>query len=492
MIVKDGQITITGKLSKKEWDDVISCTSGLDDISIKIRECDITAEEINIPHEISSMLIEASTFKTFTKISGLTRGRHLRIIKCKPYGLLSRLDIENVDCNVFEFIEDKNHIEGENENELECDFESSLILNIKKSAFLNFFSTSHSPPSFKEIAFINKLQITLFGKEQTNNIHFNKCYFCEHLQATVIDSENINLFFQNSISESSKESQPPYIRFCFKDTDISSLDITNSNLTGLNFELFNVEIKDISIKNSKIESLDCHTTNDENSPKRIYNVNIVESEVGRLLLNNRVITHPLSLSESTLKYPPQFYGVEIPHGSSFPKYNSYIRKKGNQDASCYRTLRFAMEAQRNRELEGMFFILEQESLLNLKSGLKKYMSLSYLYLLFSKYGTSYKRPLLIISLSFFISTVFYALITSPSISPTIPIDWALVKNAIIYSLKQTLQPFSSLKDLSPLINTKGNASDNITLIITSVFQSIISISCLALAGLAIRWKFKRG
>ncbi|MDX7771919.1 hypothetical protein SJR62_19230, partial [Aeromonas caviae] len=234
-------------------------------------------------------------------------------------------------------------------------------------------------------------------------------------------------------------------------------------------------------------SLDLHTVNDGKDRTEIYNLYITNSNVGMLLLNNRDIIHPLSFVGSTFKSPPHFFGAKITSGSRFPNRESFISRNGKRDAACYRVLRSHMEAQRDRTLEGMFFSLEQESLCNEENGIEHYISK--MYHVFSNYGTDYIKPLLLLLVFAFIFTFIYGLYMSESIGLSNPIDWDLLKSSFIYSLKQILQPFSSLKDMTPLGDGKGELS--LVIILVSILQSFISLVCIALSGLAIRWRFKR-
>jgi len=188
--------------------------------------------------------------------------------------------------------------------------------------------------------------------------------------------------------------------------------------------------------------------------------------------------------------PPQLHGANIPHGSVFPEKIRFLSRSGDSDAACYRTLRYFMESIRGRELEGIFFSLEQESILNKQKGLSRVLSANYFYLKISEHGTNYTRPLLILLLANVFFAIIYAVIASPRISIGLPIDWQLLENSFLFSLKQTLQPFSSLKDLAPL--PEDNALSTFTCSLLGVFNSLISVSCIALSGLALRWKFKRG
>lgn len=138
----------------------------------------------------------------------------------------------------------------------------------------------------------------------------------------------------------------------------------------------------------------------------------------------------------------------------------------------------------------MFFSLEQESLLNNKGKIKKYFSASYLYHLLSDYGTNYRTPLCILLISIPLFTIIYSIINTPVISVSLPIDWDIIIKSLIITLKQTFLPFDMLRN-NDLIANKTTSSI-IGLVLVGVVNSILSVSLLALSGLALRWKFKRG
>ncbi|WP_157872486.1 hypothetical protein [Klebsiella michiganensis] len=141
-------------------------------------------------------------------------------------------------------------------------------------------------------------------------------------------------------------------------------------------------------------------------------------------------------------------------------------------------------------MEGMFFSLEQESLLNDKGTIRKYFSANYLYYLLSDYGTNYRTPLCILLITIPIFTIIYSIINSPVISTSLPIDWDIVIKSLVITLKQTFLPFDVLRNNDSV--TSKTAGSVIGFVLVGVVNSILSVSLLALSGLALRWKFKRG
>jgi hypothetical protein len=107
----------------------------------------------------------------------------------------------------------------------------------------------------------------------------------------------------------------------------------------------------------------------------------------------------------------------------------------------------------------------------------------------SDYGTSYVKPATYLAFLFIFFSIIYSLLCSPAIGFEIPIDWQLIEKAFIFSMKQMLLPFSSLRDLSPLLK---ESDTHLLISFLGVIQSLASLLLFALLFFAIRWEFKRG
>lgn len=478
MIFSDREIKISESLTEEKWAEIIAVVSGKDDLTLKVEGVDVFLKEMSIPREISGVSINNAVFKNKIKISGLSNGRFL-LVKNSRSSFLSGVRIENVSCNLFEF--------SDSENMISSDDEMNLIVTFTSCGFDNFIYSSFFLPSFNKVLFSDKVKIESMSDNNDNSLHFIECIFSDGLSCELVNFKNKNLFIENSKTIENHEKEKITVTFSCRGGDLNNFEIKHSVLTGAYFKLFKTNFCDIAIDQCVIEELDLHTVNDGNDRTEIYNLHITNSNVGMLLLNNRDIVHPLSFVGSTFKNPPHFFGAKITSGSRFPNRENFISRNGKRDAACYRVLRSHMEAQRDRTLEGMFFSLEQESLCNEENGIEHYISK--MYHVFSNYGTDYIKPLLLLLAFAVIFTFIYGLYMSESIGLSNPIDWDLLKSSFIYSLKQILQPFSSLKDMTPLGDGKGELS--LVIILVSILQSFISLVCIALSGLAIRWRFKR-
>lgn len=488
-------ILIEGELTQSRWDDIMSSLVDKDDIKVNIINAKIIDCELTMPSSISGLLIESSIIHGRSIISGLERGRFLVIKNCTKSGL-GYTKIENVFCNSFEFV-DKKH-EYNNDNVFD-----RLQLDFKECGFEYFNCFSMLEPLFNKVFFIQRIKISPSSTcAQKFLLHFDSCRFGKYLQVEFRNCIGMKLSINdssvfdedNQIGEDSSYCVDQISNFSvifnFIDSNVSHLAINKSILPGSSFYLFCVDIKRLEIYESIVGALELYTLNDKDKPKEIYSVQIKDSAVDRLLLNNRIITHPIDFSGSEFYGPPNLLGVDIPHGSLFPGKSGFINRSGEEDASCYRVLRHQMESQRNRELEGMFFILEQESILNSKSKWVRVFTINWWYAFISCFGTNYVRPICFLILSIFVFTVAYALILSPELSVNLPVDTELLTRSFVFSLKQVLQPFSALKELSPLIN--DTKTIHMAIIFMAVINSAWGVTCLALSALAISWKFKRG
>jgi len=463
--------------------------TGLDDINLKIENSTITTKKIELPDAVSSVCFENCLFTAPTIISNFKEGRLFSIKNCKRGFFLGNVKLKKIHCN--SVIIDQREIH----NYTEC-----LSPDIEKSLIEYFDCKSDHPPVFSEVIFAKKILITSNTRSESCGLFFNSCKFFKFLQLNIsitspliINMEECDFFKSKADSDSDSGSDLALVNFT-EDSIITSLNISESKLGGMKFNLFSVTIKNIRITNSKIGVLELSTIEkeekDDKNHNSIFNIMITDSFVKKLSFKRRKIVHEINFSNTVFSTPPQIQGANIPEGSEIPDKSHFISRKGSHEASCYRALRFTMESQRNRELEGMFFSLEQESLLNAKGKIKKYFSANYLYYVLSDYGTNYRTPLCTLLISIPLFTIIYSTIDSPVISTSLPIDWDIVIKSLMITLKQTFLPFDMLRNNDFLANKKIGSV--IGFVLVGVVNSILSVSLLALSGLALRWKFKRG
>ncbi|UUE08360.1 hypothetical protein NMX13_11645 [Dickeya zeae] len=458
----------------------------LDGIELEIRNAKITTKNMEIPKAITSLIIEDCVFTVPTVISNLKGGTIFEVVNCRRDIFLGNVTIKDIECHTLTI----------NQEEIK-EITECLCPDIKDSLIDYFNCDIDTPPVFSNVYFGREVKIRNNSMgEETFDLFFNDCKFLARsiLKVDVASPIIISMGNCNTFSPDDKNGEELVFISFTENSIIKSLIISDSKLYNVKFNLFLSTIKNISVTNSTVGELDLSTIEKEGNNGKdknsIYNIHIIDSLVGGINFKYRKIVHELYFSNTTFTTPPQMQGANIPEGSELPGRSYFTSRKGQYDASCYRTMRFIMESQRNRELEGMFFSLEQESLLNQQSWIKKHFSVSYFYYLLSDYGTNYRIPFYIFLSSIPFFTVIYSLINSPVISIYLPIDWNIISKSFVTALKQAFLPFELLRNND--LETNKNTLSVLVFVIIGVFHSILSVSLLALSGFALRWKFKRG
>lgn len=489
MKVKNNCVVIDVSLTDTIFKQLTSLLIGLNDISLKVENSVITTKNIDLPDAVSSVEFKNCIFKAPTIISNLKNGRLFRIENCKRDFLLGNVKLQAIHCS--SMIIDQREIQ---------DFFECLSPDINKCSIEYFDCKSEQPPVFTDVIFAKKIFIETRIRSESCSLFFNACIFFKSVNLNInikspllINMDECRFVKSKTDSDSDSDSDLALVKFS-ESSIVKSLKISKSKIGKMNFNLFSVTIENIFISESEVGGLDLSTIEkkekDDEEHNSIYNLRISESLLKSLNLKHRKIIHEIDLSNTFFSTPPQIQGANIPEGSDIPDKSHFISRKGIHDASCYRAFRFIMESQRNRELEGMFFSLEQESLLNDKGKIRKYFSANYLYYLLSDYGTNYRTPICILVITIPIFTMIYSIINSPVISTSLPIDWNIVIKSLIVTLKQTFLPFDVLRN-NDFVASKNTVS-GIGFVLVGIVNSILSVSLLALSGLALRWKFKRG
>ncbi|MBT0721054.1 hypothetical protein HGT70_07130 [Rosenbergiella collisarenosi] len=480
MKISNNELFINDDVTDDVYEKIKSFLYGLDDIKLTIKDSSICLDEFEIPDAVSSFKLDGCSFKTQTKISNLNYGRSFSIRNCKKKFFTGNVTIQNIHCTEFNIVENYGH-----------DPFDSLSPFIEDCTIDYLTCNIAQPPFFTRVNFKKKLKINSAETDGDHQLVFKECKFHRNSEIFINSPSPVVLTIQNC---SSSDEIDNYNSAFFNASNIvivKSLFISNSNLKNFTFSFFSIELKEVEIENSDIGVLELSTIDDNSNKKNtIYNMRITDSCVQKLNLKNRELIHEIDFSNTYFHTPPIIHGSNIPEGSIIPDRKYFIGKNGVNDASRYRALRFIMESQRNRDLEGMFFSLEQESLLNSKTKTKKYLSVSYLYYILSDYGTNYRTPLFILLTSIPLFTIIYSMVNSTTLSINLPLDWKLITQSFIMALKQTFLPFDLLRNNNMV--SDGAPGTHIALILISLVNSIFSVSLLALSGLALRWKFKRG
>jgi hypothetical protein len=144
-----------------------------------------------------------------------------------------------------------------------------------------------------------------------------------------------------------------------------------------------------------------------------------------------------------------------------------------------------MENVRARQKEAMFYALEQQSLRARKDTPRSVWAASHLYHLTVSYGQSFVRPLGWLLWVKFVSFCIYAAFGSISL-------WA---HLVDFTIEQLVRPLSVWLPTSEESLHKLFGKNLLVLLgikIIATFQSIFSLSLLALFLLALRRRFKMG
>ncbi|HEA69831.1 MAG TPA: hypothetical protein ENI07_23920 [Desulfobacterales bacterium] len=219
--------------------------------------------------------------------------------------------------------------------------------------------------------------------------------------------------------------------------------------------------------------------------------------------NNRKFLDSPIFSDCIFYIAPEFHNSELHQGIIFNR-AKFIDFKSKGASSAYRTLRLAMLNMRFRKEEGMFYALEQKSLLySGDMGMVERFT-SRCYNILADYGLSISRPLLFLLLTLSLFVFIYASLASSALSFKYDIDWNIISQSFGFSMEQILAPFKIWQldqlpqwacDQSPNLNFVNNATCSpfklLLFKFLGTFQSLISLILLTLTLLGVRWRFRR-
>lgn len=439
--------------------------------------------------------------------------RNITIKNCiVRYGLL----IKGVEAGASLFIENcefqsSNGIKIEN-----CCFravyikDSSLVDSVDEDIFFNFLGGIASnalviKESYIHNLFVSNINISIevfnswfeskvryspsfTSKEERYHAHFEDVTF-ESSEVILSGAELEKISFININTGLNGEGGCNLLKI--KQDLVVDVIFKNANFLDSYIDIENVVIRNIDAEFSNLgRSFNFYIGNiKKDDDRKVNSVSVKNCTLGKSYFHGRIIHNSVDFGQTHFDSPPEFYNAEIPHGSIFPD-SSFFRVSGTDSSiSAFRALRLHMEEQRNRELEGEFFYLEQKSILKKDRNAGKINIFRYLYGMVSDFGINSIKPVIILFLSGLSFALLYALIVSPKISIQLPIDFELLSRSLHFSIKQIAQPFWSLRDLAPLMDKEVKTHPIVYL---AIVQSFISLICIALTVLAIRWRFKRG
>lgn len=363
--------------------------------------------------------------------------------------------------------------------------ENELVESDKKSlsktlAFLLTYEELNSLGAFSQLNILTR-------SDKSNNKVDNVLVKNSKLGGEfLISNSNIGSLSFDSVSRTSKTSGA---MFSFETSFFKDISFKEFICEDIYLSFENVIFSNLKAVDSKLgKNLNCFisSTRDEED-RRVNSVEIQRSEVVKSNFSNRLIDNPLNFSETTFKNAPSLFNTVIPLESIFPPRKYFHVDESQESILRFKLLRKHMEDIRDRDREGDFFQLEQKCLAKRKD--VQGNAIRKMYSLFSSYGTSASKPIYWLLGSFLFFTLCYALMLSPQVHYSLPIDCELISKSIHFSLKQTLIPFWSLRDFTPLYDKNTVSS---LLILPAILQSAMSAAFITLSFLSIRWRFKRG
>jgi uncharacterized protein YjbI with pentapeptide repeats len=210
----------------------------------------------------------------------------------------------------------------------------------------------------------------------------------------------------------------------------------------------------------------------------------------RAVFINRHLKAAADFRHCTFARAPEFHGADIHQAVQFPDESAFSDTTSENAAASYRTLKLAMEQNRARHEEAMFFALEQKSLRNTSTQITRLdWFASWTYETVARYGQSYARPLAGLGISWFVFSAAYAILMTGPLD-VCALTWAVVGRAMMISLEQIVNPFWIWRKTQVEIeDVVGIHTDSVKLLAT--LESVISVAFVALVILGLRWRFKR-
>jgi len=206
---------------------------------------------------------------------------------------------------------------------------------------------------------------------------------------------------------------------------------------------------------------------------------------------NRQFLDTTNFKGCVFNYAPAFHNCALHQGTNF-RGTQFLDTTSEGSAEAYRTLKLAMENVRARQEEAMFYALEQQSLRARKDTPWSTWAVSHLYHLTASYGQSFIRPLgWLLGITVFCFLLYATVVYLSSFSGHHPGED--LRGILDFTMEQLVRPFSVWSaDGGKAL--KGIPKGPLPLVVNVIatFQSIFSLSLLALFLLALRRRFKMG
>jgi len=211
---------------------------------------------------------------------------------------------------------------------------------------------------------------------------------------------------------------------------------------------------------------------------------------GSVSFLNRQFLSTTSFKGCVFNQAPGFHNCALHQETNFVG-TQFLDTTSEGSVEAYRTLKLAMENVRARQEEAMFYALEQQSLRTRKDTPWNVWAMSHLYHLTASYGQSFLRPLgWLAGITLVAFGVYFAYVTLACHSHC---SGGYLGEVGFFTVAQLVRPLGvwtaeGRAALSPILG--GNLPFVIMVIAT--FQSLISVSLVALFLLALRRRFKMG
>lgn len=210
---------------------------------------------------------------------------------------------------------------------------------------------------------------------------------------------------------------------------------------------------------------------------------------GQADFSNRRFKQATDFSGCRFGQAPKFHNATLYQDTDWQG-AEFKERKGGEAERAYRTLRLAMETNRDRPQEAVFFALEQQAMRSLRPWWHANRLLSYAYQVTSGYGRSAVLPLLWLVGSLMAFFLIYWTLDG----------WQSGRDEALttFTAQQAVKPFAVwgrvATDLSPLFlyDSASGAMIPLGFKLLATLQSVLNLSFVALFILALRWLFKRG
>ena len=266
------------------------------------------------------------------------------------------------------------------------------------------------------------------------------------------------------------------------DSSFHKVDVNKSDIHQLSLK--NSQVNHLKIWGDKVFFIDAPVDPNVNDSIKCIDkfISYDSATVSRIDFRNRVFRGDHVLSKTDLSNTPDYINASFEGNVVFPLTDTDYPVEQDYAAASYRNLKNQMEKTRNRHAQGMFHALEMRSIRRQKISPLEDL-ISFLYDKASVYGYSAKTAFFNLGkVSLLAFLVYWLIHADMSIDIRAPFDFDAAKSAAVDTLRQTVVPFHLLR----------KDDTEFWLILFSTFHSVVAVILVALAFLAIRWKFRRG